>query len=165
MSDYLPTYKQQGEGPLLLFLHGLGGNRHSFDHQFASLSQRFRCVAWDVPGYGGSPQADSLSFDELAQCVDNLLAHLQAAPFAVIGHSLGGMVAQAWVAKGGHCEKLVLAQTTARFGKPGSDWNREFLEARLQPIEQGLAPADFADKLISNLFYDKSNTAEAVCLG
>ncbi len=155
-SPYLPTYKEQGSGPLLLFLHGLGGNRHSFDHQLAVLSPRYRCVAWDVPGYGGSPPVEQMDFTVLARCVDNLLSHLQAQPLAVIGHSLGGMVAQAWYAQGGRCEKLILAQTTARFGKPGSEWNQEFLAARLAPLEQGLAPADFARDLIAGMFHDAS---------
>ena len=58
MTDYLPSCKEQGSGPLLLFLHGLGGNRHSFDHQLQALSGSYRCVAWDAPGYGGSPQIE-----------------------------------------------------------------------------------------------------------
>jgi len=165
VTDYLPTFKEQGQGPLLLFLHGLGGNRHSFDHQMAALSRHYRCVAWDVPGYGDSGQIEDMSFAVLAQCVDNLLGHVQASPYAVIGHSLGGMVAQAWLAQGGRCGKLVLAQTTARFGKPGSDWNREFLQARLAPLEQGQAPADFARSLITSMFHDHGKAdgiAEAI---
>ncbi len=159
MTDYLPSYKEQGRGPLLLFLHGLGGNRHSFDHQLQTLSASYRCVAWDAPGYGGSPQIEELDFDALADCVTNLLDHLGEPPHALVGHSFGGMVAQAWLARGGRCDKLVLAQTTARFGKPGSDWNQEFLQARLAPLDQGQTPADFAQALITGMFHDRDNTA------
>ncbi len=159
MSRYQPTYSQQGDGPLLLFLHGLGGNHDAFAPQFADLSKDYRCVAWNAPGYGSSAALPVLTFEQLSDCVASLVAALGQDPHAVIGHSFGGMVAQSWVAAGGQCDKLVLAQTTARFGKPGSDWNREFLAARLQPLEQGLTPADFAPALIRNLFCDPQRTA------
>lgn len=143
----------------MLFLHGLGGNRHSFDAQIDALRHHYRCVAWDAPGYGDSKPMDEMSFDALAQCVDNLLECLEVEPFAVIGHSMGGMVAQTWLAQGGTTDKLVLAQTSARFGKPGSRWNEEFLTARLQPLDQGLKPADFARNLITSMFHDTQKTA------
>ena len=158
MTDYLPTYKDEGEGPLLVFLHGLGGNRHSFDEQIDALKGTYRCVAWDAPGYGGSTPIDVMSFDTLSASLENLLVHLEApAPYAVLGHSLGGMVAQAWLRRGGACERLILANTTPAFGKPGSQFNEEFLAARLAPLDAGKAPADFADALIASMVYDKDD--------
>ena len=158
--DYLPTCKEAGEGPALVFLHGLGGNRHSFDAQIGALKHRFRCIAWDVPGYGGSAPIDEMTFDSLSASLANLLEHLDVdAPYAVLGHSLGGMVAQAWLARGGACQRLILAQTTASFGKPGSRFNDEFLAARLAPLDDGQTPADFAGTLIASMIHDKQNHA------
>ncbi len=154
MTDYVPGHKAAGAGPAVLFLHGLGGNRHSFDQQFEALSDDYHCIAWDVPGYGGSAPLESLSFENLAHCLNNLITALGISPYAVVGHSLGGMVAQTWLHRGGQCEKLVLAQTSSRFGKPGSDWNAEFLAARLKPIVEGQTPGDFARKLITDMFHD-----------
>jgi 3-oxoadipate enol-lactonase len=154
MTAYLPSYKETGQGPALIFLHGLGGNRHSFDLQFAALADRYRCIAWDVPGYGNSPTVAELTFDVLSQGLTTLLAELNIAPYAIIGHSLGGMVAQTWVAQGGVTQKLVLAQTSAQFGKPGSQWNAEFLAARLKPLDEGKTPADFAEPLIRSMFHN-----------
>ena len=155
-----PQYKEAGDGPLVLFLHGLGGNRHAFDRQIERMKADYHCVAWDVPGYGGSTPAKHLTFEVLSDCLNTLLAVLEKTPYAVVGHSLGGMVAQTWVSRGGICEKLVLAQTTPRFGKPGSTFNEEFLSARLKPIEQGSTPADFAQKLIASMFHDTSKQGE-----
>ena len=145
-----------GSGPLLLFLHGLGGNRHAFDLQFAALSPDYRCVAWDAPGYGDSAPLEEMTFEKLAESVGSLIAELGQTPLAVIGHSFGGMIAQSWLHRGGQCEKLVLAQTSAVFGKPGSDWNADFLKARLEPLDQGATPADFAKPLIESMFVDTS---------
>ena len=159
LTDYVPSHKVEGSGPAVLFLHGLGGNRHSFDHQIAALADDFTCIAWDVPGYGGSAPLPSLSFDTLAVCIDNLLHALDVEPFALVGHSLGGMVTQTWLRRGGQCSRVVLAQTSASFGKPGSTWNDEFLASRLKPIQAGKTPADFAEVLITGMFHDSSKTA------
>ena len=155
----VPSYKERGSGPLLLFLHGLGGNRHSFDRQLSALSDRYRCVAWDAPGYGGSTPMDVMTFQALAARLGHLIDALGAQPLAVIGHSFGGMIAQTWLRGGGVCGKLILAHTSAAFGKPGSQWNEDFLKARLSPIEKGLAPCDFARQLITSMFFDQSKTA------
>ena len=155
----IPSHKTCGEGPLLLFLHGLGGNRHAFDHQLSALSDRYRCVAWDVPGYGESAPMATMTFPGLAARLDQLIDALGSAPHAVIGHSFGGMIAQTWLRLGGVCGKLVLANSSAAFGKPGSEWNEEFLRARLAPIDEGLAPRDFARELITSLFFDRGKAA------
>ncbi len=154
MTDHVPSHKSAGAGPAVLFLHGLGGNRHSFDLQMEALAGEYQCTAWDVPGYGGSQPLQHLTFDALADCLDNLIDALGVTPHAIVGHSLGGMVAQTWLRRGGRCSKVVLAQTSARFGKPGSAWNEEFLTARLQPVISGQTPADFARTLITGMFHD-----------
>ena len=155
-----PSFKETGQGPLVLFLHGLGGNRHAFDRQFEVLSARYRCVAWDVPGYGGSEAMAEMSFAHLADHLNHTLEVLGQVPYAIVGHSLGGMIAQSWLARGGTTDKLVLAQTSARFGKPGSEFNDKFLNARLQPILAGQSPADFGEALIISMFHDKSLEAD-----
>jgi len=159
-TDYLPSYKSEGEGPLLLFLHGIGGNRHSFDDQLPDFADRWRCVAWDMPGYGGSPLPDKLTFPMMADALANLMAHLNETTAVVVGHSMGGMVAQEFVAQ--HPDEvraLVLSATSPAFGKPGGDWQKEFLAARLAPLDQGKTPADFADELVAGMFGDKRDPA------
>ena len=49
------AWREAGSGPLVLFLGGLGMTRTGFDPQLAALAPRYRCVAWDMPGYGASP--------------------------------------------------------------------------------------------------------------
>ena len=43
-----------GDGPLVLFLHGIRGNRGNWAAQVETFSQRFRAAAWDARGYGDS---------------------------------------------------------------------------------------------------------------
>jgi 3-oxoadipate enol-lactonase len=48
------AYRDEGSGPTLFFLHGLGGNSVSWQPQFDTFSASHRIVAWDMPGFGGS---------------------------------------------------------------------------------------------------------------
>jgi pimeloyl-ACP methyl ester carboxylesterase len=48
------AYREAGNGPAILFLHGLGGNSASWEPQFARFSATHRVVAWDMPGFGAS---------------------------------------------------------------------------------------------------------------
>lgn len=156
----VPGYKEAGSGPAVVFLHGIGGNRHAFDDQLARMQDRFRCIAWDMPGYGGSKPLARMSFDTLSDALLELLDHLDLPRAHLVGHSMGGMVAQTFAVRhGGRLAKLVLAQTSARFGKPGSDWQREFLAARLRPLDAGSTPADFARPLIASMFADQGKRA------
>lgn len=119
----------------------------------------YRCIAWDMPGYGDSQPIPDMTFESLSGALAALLDELDLHRVNLVGHSMGGMVAQMFVAQ--HPErvdKLVLAQTSARFGRPGSEWQQGFLSARLKPMDEGKTPADFARPLITSMFADPANT-------
>lgn len=151
-----PAYKARGDGPLLLFLHGIGGNKGSFDRQLPHFADRYMAVAWDMPGYGDTPlPAEPLTFPLLADAAAELLDQLAVETAHVVGHSMGGMVAQELVARHpGRVASLVLSGTSPAFGKPGGDWQRQFLAARLKPLDEGRTPADFADALVAGMWGD-----------
>ena len=48
------AYRDRGDGPTIVFLHGLGGNSASWQQQFEALSNSYRVVGWDMPGFGES---------------------------------------------------------------------------------------------------------------
>lgn len=149
----VPACKWMGEGPLLLFLHGIGGNKDVFDPQLPAFDDQWRAAAWDMPGYGESVLQGEMTFEMLADSVAQLADDLGEEQFDLVGHSMGGMVAQEFVARyPGRVRRLVLAGTSPAFGKPGGDWQREFLAARLQPLDEGRTPADFATELVETMF-------------
>lgn len=152
--DVGPTEGDRSERPPLLFLHGLGGNASSWQAQIDAFSTAERCVAWTMPGYGGStplpPEEGSIA--GLAEAAARLLDRLAVPRAVVIGHSLGGFVAQELaLAAPDRVDRLVLVATTATFGRPGSDFNREFLAARLEPLDAGRTPADLAPDVVDGL--------------
>jgi pimeloyl-ACP methyl ester carboxylesterase len=149
---YLPSFKQAGQGRPLVFLHGLGGNAGSFDAQFAQFAQAWRCVAWNMPGYGGSPLPATFTWESLSAALSALLDDRKLPRAILIGHSMGGMVAQDFVAR--HPERvtaLVLSATSAMFGSADGAFQREFLATRLKPIEEGKTPADISAALVAGM--------------
>lgn len=76
----------------LFFLHALGASASEWDDVVAALPPRYDCVALDLPGFGGNPDAAS----DVAALVDwfgDTVAGHQPQDWAVIGHSMGGKIA------------------------------------------------------------------------
>ena len=148
-----PAYRQAGDGPeVVLYLHGVGGDRTNFDAQIGACGPGFSHIAWDMPGYGDSAALPEMTFPALARSAVRLLDELRVERAHIVGHSMGGMVAQEIAAT--HQERLaslVLSATSPAFGKPDGDWQREFLAARLKPLDEGKTPADLAPKVVDAL--------------
>ncbi|MGE0736529.1 MAG: alpha/beta fold hydrolase [Alphaproteobacteria bacterium] len=154
-----PAYKSVGVGPrTVVFLHGIGGNRHSFDDQLPYFASGWRAVAWDMPGYGDSRHTGPLSFALLADALAALVDKLKAPRVAVVGHSLGGMIAQEFAARyPNRLSALVLFATSAAFGGKDDTFKNQFLAARLAPLDRGLTPADFAADVVGPMFGDATS--------
>ncbi len=91
-------YLEAGEGEPVLFLHGFGGDLGGFALNQAALADRYRTIALDLPGHGGSSKAvDRGSIEELGQAVVDVMDSLELGPAHLVGHSLGGAVAL-WLA-------------------------------------------------------------------
>jgi 3-oxoadipate enol-lactonase len=146
------SYLRQGGGDPVVFLHGIGGGARSFHHQLDGLSDAFDCIAWDAPGFGNSPPLPSVTFEALAASLAELLDQLALKSAHLVGHSLGGMIAQEFVARyPDRVRSLVLSCTSPAFGRPDGDFQRQFIEARLGPIERGLSMAENAQAVIPAL--------------
>ncbi len=145
-----PRYAAAGTGPCpLLFLHGIGGNCDSFAPQLAHFGQSRRALAWDMPGYGPSPTRVPLTFAALAAAVDDVLDAERADKAVLVGHSLGGMIAQETAARfPDRVAALVLFATSAAFGGRDRSFKEAFLAERLAPLERGLTPGEIAPALI-----------------
>ncbi len=145
------AWREAGQGEVLLFLHGLGLTRTSWDSQLRDLSDRWRCVAWDMPGYGMSSPVELLTFGAIADAAANLLDVLEVERAHVCGLSFGGQQALHFTL--GHPDRvasLTLADTSASFGADGTDPDA-WLEARLAPLDAGLTPADFAQEVLCSV--------------
>jgi pimeloyl-ACP methyl ester carboxylesterase len=82
-----------GDGPPLLWLHGLGGVWQNWLLNIPAFMGTHRCVAVDLPGFGMSEKPDGeISIHGLARTVDRVCDALDIENPLVIGNSMGGFV-------------------------------------------------------------------------
>jgi 3-oxoadipate enol-lactonase len=160
------TWEERGQGPALVFLHGVGGDAACWRPQLEFFSQRHRAIAWNMPGYRGSAALAEMTFPALASALAALLDRLEIAQAHLVGHSMGGMIAQEVAAS---CPdrllSLSLVATSAAFGRLEGDWQRSFLESRLGPLDRGSSMADLAPGIVAAMVgeaADPDGVAQAV---
>jgi len=94
IEDIAMYYRQDGAGPPVLLLHGLGSSSEDWELQIPALAERYKVFRPDLRGHGASSKPSGRSSVELlARDVIALARRLGTGPLHVIGVSLGGMVA------------------------------------------------------------------------
>jgi pimeloyl-ACP methyl ester carboxylesterase len=139
--------------PAVVFLHGVGGAAAAWHPQQASFAGAgFRPVALDLVGYGGRPAASELQFDALAADVEAAIERRGLDRPVLVGHSLGGMVAQTALRRrpAGYAA-AVLACTSPAFGNPGGEFQKRFVADRLAPLDGGKTMAELAAGIIDGI--------------
>lgn len=166
----LPAYLEQGEGDTAVFLlHGVGGGKQAWlSNQAVLAAAGFRTVAWDMPGYGASSPLSPCTNALLAAALKTLVAHIGAKRNVLLGHSMGGMIAQELAAlHPALVHGLVLYSTSPAFGKADGAWQQTFLQSRFAPLDQGLGMDGLAGKIVPTMFApgaDPARLAEAAAL-
>ena len=144
----------------LVFLHGIGGAARAWRGQLKNFGDRYRAVAWDMPGYGGSAPLKSVSIATLADALQDFLQQIRASRPLLVGHSIGGMIVQQWLTSHpSEAAAVVLAQTSPAFGKAEGDWQKQFIEARLGPLDRGQTMKSLAPTLVKELVGDAPDAA------
>ncbi len=150
----------------LLFLHGVGGGHHAWEHQipyFGGLG--YPSHAWDQPGYGHSPIVEPYDLEHVCASLALLIESLGSEPVALIGHSMGGLIAQETYARYPQLIKaLALCFTSPAFAGGGSEFTKKFITARIDPLDQGKTMAEIAAKLIPTMG-SNSKLAEQIMAG
>jgi 3-oxoadipate enol-lactonase len=124
-----------GDQPVLLFLHGAGGNHLSWWQQVPVFADEYRCVSMDQRGFGQSPDAPggpgpaALATDALA-----LLDHLGIVRAGVVAQSMGGWAAVGAITRApGRFWAVVLANTVGNLTNPTIAARRQELVAASPP--------------------------------
>ena len=108
-------YDRAGAGPTVLLIHGWLGNRSFWERQITALRDRFTVVTVDLRGHGeSSPPRTGYTIGGMAADLEQLVRAIGAQKVAVVGWSMGGMIAQELVRRlGDRATGLVLVGTTA----------------------------------------------------
>jgi 3-oxoadipate enol-lactonase len=150
----------------LLFLHGLGGGHHAWEEQvpyFGALG--YPSHAWDQPGYGKSPIVEPYDLEHVCAALALLIEKLGDEPVVLVGHSMGGFVAQETCVRYPKLVKaLALCFTSPAFGGGSGEFARQFIAARVGPLDEGKTMAQIAAQLIPTMG-SHSKLAERIMAG
>lgn len=119
------------EGHPVVFIHGLTGTLQGWTNQIRHLEPtgKYRLVAYDLDGHGNSDH-QAVTIDRQAADLDALLDKLGIRqPVTLVGHSVGGMVAQHYTAS--HPErvsKLALISSATEFPEDARNALRQFMK-------------------------------------
>ena len=84
----------EGEKPVVVCVHGLGGTTTFYEPIVPVLAEHFRVVRVDFDGHGRSPLTGPISVEQIAKDVGALIATLPGGKAHVVAHSLGTLIAQ-----------------------------------------------------------------------
>lgn len=145
----------------LVFLHGVGGGHHAWDAQLPFFATSgYGAHAWDQPGYGESEGVEPYDFEQISAALVRLIEALEDGPVVLVGHSMGGFVAQETYARHPeHILGLALCFTSSAFGGTGSTFAHQFISERLKPLDEGRTMAEIAAKLMPAMRGTRSDPA------
>lgn len=157
------SYREAGRGQALLCLHGIGASSGGWLYQLEELSESFRVIAWDAPGYEGSePLKDAKPAAAMyAQALHGLVERLLLKDVVIVANSLGGLFAGAYArAHGDRVRSMFLISPTSGYAAADEALRAEKREGRIRMLEE-LGPEGLAQKRSPSLF-GKRMTPEAL---
>jgi pimeloyl-ACP methyl ester carboxylesterase len=99
-------YRDEGQGPVVLLIHGSNSSLHTWDGWVTRLLKKYRLVRLDLPGHGltGPNPISHYDYGVMSHVVDSLMQTLGIEKFAIAGNSMGGAIALDYA--GRHPEKV-----------------------------------------------------------
>jgi pimeloyl-ACP methyl ester carboxylesterase len=129
----------------VVLLHGIGGPTW---HGLVPGA-----LDWPMPGFMGTPALPRMTFPALAAALRDALDARSIRRATLVGHSMGGMLAQDFIATWPErVSKLVLYATTPAFGGRDPGFAEAFLRARLGPLDGGHSMAEAAPGMLADMF-------------
>lgn len=154
-------YVERGVGQPVVFIHGWAASSFSWRKTLPTVSQHFRALALDLPGFGLSKRPPAgISLSTVTDILLKALDKLGAERFSLVGHSLGGAISAYMAANlPDKVEKLVLVNPSLL----GADSGRRPLAMELARkrvfntlITRLLVRKYFIKRVLRDLFVDKS---------
>ena len=135
----------QKDKPYLVFLHGYNGNSKSWAYQFSYFKNKFSIIAFDFPGFGQSEKMKDPDMFKVSGLIHRTLKSINVDRFSLLGHSMGGMLAQIISTNYSESvEKLILSCTHTGYAL---DYKHPLREPYMKRLEQR--------KVMSDLEYGK----------
>ena len=140
-------------GPLVLFLHGIGGGPTNRDKQLGTVGNLARAAALDLRGYGDSTLGPRQStVDDYCADILRVREVLGAGKLVLVGLSYGSWIATSFAMHHGDLlAGLVLSGGCTGMSEAGPEEREAFRVSREVPLNAGQVPADFAPAVVKVL--------------
>jgi pimeloyl-ACP methyl ester carboxylesterase len=117
------NYVEIGEGPPIVFVHGISGSWQNWLENLPHFGRDRRAIALDLPGFGASPMPSwELDMPAYGRLLHDFCEKLGIEGATVVGNSMGGFIAvEAVTAAPGHFDRLVLVSAAGII----NTWNPE----------------------------------------
>ncbi|MCW2805662.1 MAG: hypothetical protein QOF52_1221 [Propionibacteriaceae bacterium] len=134
-------------GPVVVFCHGLFGQGKNWTSVAKSLSNDYTCLLIDLPNHGRSAWTDRVSYQEMARAVGDVVAERTGgAPFALVGHSMGGKVSMTLALQRPHLVERLCVVDIAPVRYPGPSSFTEYVRGMRSLDLAGLTTRAEADE-------------------
>ena len=144
------TVTPEGSDTLVLFLHGIGGNRDNWLSELHSVAPHARAASLDLRGYGDSALGDTPSrVDDYCADILRVKDALGAKDLILCGLSYGAWIATSFAMR--HPEQLrglVLSGGCTGMSEASTSERDAFRQSREVPLDAGQTPADFAPAVV-----------------
>ena len=149
-------YQKFNEEIPILFLHGFNGNSKSWAYQFHYFKGRRSVIAIDAPGFGQSDPS-GLNMLSISNIVYNLLKSIDVTKCDLVGHSMGGMLAQIVASKHSKLiNKVILSCTHKGYAMPVGSSLRDPYKLRLEERKQ-MSNKEFGQLRIQKMLPELKN--------
>ena len=148
-----------GQGEMVLFLHGIGGNKKNWKNNINFFSKNFLTVAWDTRGYGDSDDYNGeLDFDNILDDLKKVIDFFKKTRAHIVGLSMGGQIATLFYDKyPNYVKTLTLCDTHFGLSNLSPTEIEKFINLRKEPLLNGKVPKDIAPSVASTLIGDTNN--------
>lgn len=145
------THTPTKSGPLVLFLHGIGGARSNWDAQLKAVGNYAQAAALDLRGYGDSTLGFRQSgVDDYCEDILRVMAEFNAENIILCGLSYGSWIATSFAMR--HPDKLaglILSGGCTGMSEAGPEEREAFRLSREVPLDAGQTPKDFAPAVVN----------------
>lgn len=156
-------YAVKGTGSPVLLIHGFAEDSSVWNRQVAALEKDYTLIIPDLPGTAGSEilRKETVSLDDYAACLAQLLDEENIASCAAIGHSMGGYIMLALAEKiPDRLKGMMLFHSSAYADDAEKIASREKGIAFIK--EKG--PDAFLKATIPGLFYDSKKSSSDIAV-
>lgn len=110
--------EQIGQSLTLVFLHGLTADHGMFEKQVSYFEKNYKVLCWDTPAHGKSRPYKKFSYENAADQLKAILDKERIDKAVLIGQSMGGYIAQAFLKKYADSAIGFIGIDTTPFGLP-----------------------------------------------